>query len=411
MCALWGFRTFTFMVEQVPADYWLLWRVAYQAATGGFVGALAIFGLRFIGIRMGAYELFVCAYSASGPLALLVGGRSIEGLIARYWSAGLLLIAGLMLGLSVVHAWRRPSWPAYLWLAGVLIGVAAGVHDYFLSWGEPLLEALAPEWAAERISLLHHGVTALLVMTGAILTTQFVHALDELEVVNDTLERRIAAREQQLRQTFAELSKLDRARAIVEERARIMRDMHDGLGSQLFASLSRAERAALSTDELAEALRRCIAEMRMAFDALSAGDHDFQSTLGNFRYRWDANLLAAGIEPSWKLDGLDETGGVPVQERLQVLRVLQEALTNVLRHSHAKRVHISVRLVGSTLVFEVQDDGRGIPSGHRMAGRGLENMRARARALKGELEIRSDASGTRIALALPALEAPLPPEI
>ena len=90
-----------------------------------------------------------------------------------------------------------------------------------------------------------------------------------------------------------------------------------------------------------------------------------------------------------------------------MLRIVQEGVTNVLKHAGATRLRVCARPEGDWLLFDVEDDGRGMPPlapdatsptrGHR----GLENMRARAKQLGGLLELRSNGGGTVLRLRVP----------
>jgi signal transduction histidine kinase len=86
---------------------------------------------------------------------------------------------------------------------------------------------------------------------------------------------------------------------------------------------------------------------------------------------------------------------------IQVLRIIQEALTNARRHSGAESVLVTVRLEGGDLVAEVADDGRGIEPG-TPSGVGLDSMRERATAIGGNLQIDSQPGrGTRVHIRVP----------
>ena len=87
----------------------------------------------------------------------------------------------------------------------------------------------------------------------------------------------------------------------------------------------------------------------------------------------------------------------------QLLRVIQEALTNAQRHSGARSVSVALRMEGSELVTEVSDDGRGFGA-ETLPGVGLSSMRERAAAIGGRLEIESEeGQGTRVRLRVPVL--------
>jgi signal transduction histidine kinase len=175
--------------------------------------------------------------------------------------------------------------------------------------------------------------------------------------------------------------------------------MHDGLGSRLLTSLARVERGAMPQRDMADTLRGCIAEMRLALDALAPSDDDFRGAFGNFRYRWDAQLADAGVRASWSIDAPDDAGlQVAAHQRLDLLRVLQEALTNVVKHAQARNVHIRVERRSGGLRVEVHDDGKGPEPATDRGGHGLRSMRARAQRLGAELSMTAASPGTSVVL-------------
>ena len=148
-------------------------------------------------------------------------------------------------------------------------------------------------------------------------------------------------------------------------------------------------------------LRGAIDEMRIAIEALAPEDSDFRTAFGNFRFRWDQRLRDAGLAPTWEVDLPDQVLALPPERALQLLRVAQEALTNVLKHAKATQVRIALRLHDGQLQLDVVDNGRGA-AGANPGGRGLSNMRTRAARLGGQLAVAFNAEGATVALKMPA---------
>ena len=399
---LWGMRTMSFVIEQMPVAHWLVWRIVYWGSTAGFVVVLALFALRFSGRRLTWLERGLWAYWLVGPVVMWTNGADAEHWVGRVWAAGLIPIGVLVFGLFVQAAWRQRTWQAVLLLGAMLLSLAAGVHDYLVVANTPIAARLAPVWSGHRIYLLHLAANVLLLVMASILAARFIGTLNQVEELNRTLESRVAQRERQLAGQFEAMARLERDRAIEDERQRIMLDMHDGLGSQLLTSLARVERGAMPPQAMADALRGCIAEMRLALDALAPSeDDDFRSAFGNFRYRWDAQLADAGVQATWSIDAPGDAGlQVAAHQRLDMLRVLQEALTNVVKHAQARHVHIRVERRAGGLRMEVRDDGRGLGTATDREGHGLRSMRARAQRLGANLSLTAASPGTCVVLQL-----------
>lgn len=413
--ALWGLRTLTFVVEVLPQAQWFWWRTLYHAGTAGFIVAMVLFACAYAD-RLAARSTprwrrhlapLLGVYAAAGPLAMLASGGAADLCLSRWWVAGLVpptLIAPAVMLRAVL---ARPGASSMLLLAAVVVAVLAGVHDQLLATNSPLLRSLLPAWSERRLFLLHHAANALLLVMGGLLVERFLQALAQLQELRASLERRVAEREAEIERHFRRIGELDRQQARLEERQRLVQDMHDGLGSQLIASLLRLERGQLPQPALADVLRGCIADMRMTLDAAAPDDHDLRSLVGNFRFRWDAQMQGSDVALDWRLD----LGAERVQARpgaaLQLLRIAQEAITNAVRHAGAQRVSVRFMRDGDALRLSVQDDGHGIPGWPQpRAGHGLRNMQARARRLGAELEVATGDSGTCIAVTVAGVLEP-----
>jgi signal transduction histidine kinase len=396
---LWGVRTLNFVVEVVPWSVWLSWRMVLHAATGGFIVAMTMLAWRMAGIRQRWFERALIAYWLVGPVWMLAQGASAEPLVNRYWIGGMLPIGATIVGVSAWSLVRRRTLETAALPVTMAIAALAGMNDYMVAW--ELDPAFLRGWSIHRLNLMHVGADLVLVAMGGLLTARFVRSLRSVELMNQTLESRVADREKELIANYARMAALESAHAASQERQRIMREIHDGMGSQLFVSLSRLERGELDPKQTADALRGCIAEMRLALDTLAPQELDFRSTLGNFLFRWRNQLIACGIRPSWDIAVPDEDLQVSPHAALQLLRVAQEALTNVVKHAHATAVDVQLRLQGGELALEVRDNGVGAAAGSGVPGHGVGNMRVRAEQLGGHLDVGSAGPGTRVTVHVP----------
>jgi hypothetical protein len=399
----WGLRTWIFVVDTLPSAWWPWWRLVNHASNGGFVVVLCLFGLYLARWQRRPYTIALAAYAVLGPLLFLAlgMGETAERVVGLWWSGGLVPIGISSVVIACAAAWRRRKTGIVLIAATMLLALVTGIHDYLIAWRSPLIEAIAPGWAGQRILLLHYGADVLLATLGTLLIARFLRSLSRVEEANRTLEARVAEREREIAANYEHIALLQREQAATDERQRIMSDLHDGLGSQLFISLSRAERGALPAEAVADTLRGSIDEMRIAIEALASEEQDFRTAFGNFRFRWDARLREAGLVPQWHLDVPDEVLRLPPHDALQLLRIVQEALTNVLKHAQARQVVVRLRQHADRLEFVVEDDGRGLPAeAARAGGRGLANMRRRAEKLGARLMIEPGERGTRVRLEL-----------
>ena len=398
-CLFWGVHTLNYVIEAVPDPWWIYWRVLRYAATGGFAVAITLFYLRFAGIRPRGMTRAFAAYWLSGPLALAIGGSAWHSFVDRYYQAGLLLMGLVMIGAAIYAAWRQRSLISLAFLACALFGLAGSVHDYLLSQGL----VVNPEGPY----LLYFAAAALLGVAGVQLVDRFARSLGAVEQMNVTLAQQVAEKERELSANYEKLRGLERERAVSGERQRIMQDMHDGLGSQLLTSLAAVERGALDPKGMAQVLRDAMDDMRLAIDTLSPEREGLLEALGNLRYRLEPRFRAAGIELKFTYRDLPEHLEVTSDAALQILRVLQESLTNVLKHAHATRVvvEVSVARDPARFILGIGDDGGGFEASSGPAGRGLSGMRRRAQQISAALDVTSDTRGTRVVLSFPLQSA------
>jgi signal transduction histidine kinase len=188
------------------------------------------------------------------------------------------------------------------------------------------------------------------------------------------------------------------------ERQRIVRDMHDGIGGQLLGLMMQVRSGGASPVEVEQGLAASIADLRLIVDSMDSAEEGLAETLRAFEHRVRNQVEAAGIALDFVAD-LDETIDLGPRPTLQVLRILQEAVTNAMRHSQARRITVeSTAVEGAPIRIIISDDGTGLPEDCRR-GRGLTSMETRARNLGGTLTIASGTGGTRLTLEVPVPDA------
>ena len=211
----------------------------------------------------------------------------------------------------------------------------------------------------------------------------------------------VTEREREIMDKMEEIRRNERAAMLLEERSRIMRDMHDGIGGQLIGLILQARSRKLSDESLVSGLEQSLDDLRLVVDSLEEGEGSLTGALGAFRARIEPRCEAAGVELDWRIEDVGATPHIGPDRTLQIYRVLLEACTNALKHGAPKRIVVSLKREGDRIEIALADDGRGFSEG-APAGRGLANMRTRAQGIGATLDVQTGASGTRVALTLPA---------
>jgi signal transduction histidine kinase len=194
-------------------------------------------------------------------------------------------------------------------------------------------------------------------------------------------------------------------RAVAEERARVAREIHDGLAQYLFtvsthASMLEAGNAPEnSVRQIKEAAAAAQQEARFAILALSSasGNAPFDAALRRY-----VDFLTADGELEVDLE-VDPALSLAPDEQIEVFRIVQEGLANVRKHAHAGRAEVVIGQRGTERIVLVTDDGEGFDGDADPAGQGIKNLRQRAAAIGGAFSLRSvPGKGTALEVTLRA---------
>jgi signal transduction histidine kinase len=188
-------------------------------------------------------------------------------------------------------------------------------------------------------------------------------------------------------------------RAVAEERARVARDIHDGLAQYLFTVSTHVSMLETGADpektlpRLKEAALAAQQEARYAILALSSasGRAPFDTALRRY-----IDVLTADGTLEVELD-IDPSIVLGPDEQIEIFRIVQEGLANARRHAEARRAWVEIGARGGRRFVQVRDDGDGFEPGATDTGQGLRNIRERAASIGGALSLRS-APGTGTAL-------------
>ena len=325
-----------------------------------------LYPVTVLAITVGTTAFFVWVYRGYWPYAALIAFYSLAAHSARRraivaGAAGLLALAVPIV--HSIHNWQPESWSKLTLVAGRLAPLAA-------AW-----------------------------LLGAYLRTRHAY----LRAVEDRAMQ--LEREQQA----------NARRAAAEEQARIAREVHDVVAHNLsviivqataaeavFASNPADARRAVRT--IGSTARQALGELRHVLGVIRTGEErspDFppQPTLARLETLLE-QVRTAGLAVELKIAG--EPRELPPALEISAYRIVQEALTNTLRHANATHAIATLRFDSDAVDVEVVDDGTSSAAGDRTGGRGLIGMRERAAAVGGDIEAGpASAGGFRVAARLP----------
>lgn len=236
----------------------------------------------------------------------------------------------------------------------------------------------------------------------------------ELSRTNDELTREIKERrraERDLRNLSAKVLTIQD-----KERRRIARDLHDGVGQTLTAALMAVSQATSCPEPLPtgyqaglrdveDLLQQAVQEVRTVSHLLHPPLLDESGLLSAIQWYAEGFSKRSGVQLELEVGERGQRLGREVETGL--FRIVQEALTNVHRHSEAKAVHIRIKSTRGRLTLSIQDDGKGIPSDalritpNGSQGVGLASMRERSALLGGTFNVETNSRGTLIVVSVP----------
>ena len=312
---------------------------------------------------------------------------------------------------GLITAWRECVGAGALWEREFRVRGRDGMYHYISGRGIPI------RGDGEKV-LCWAGIN-LDIQNLKTVEVELRNSASELQRLVHTLEERVDERTHELLNARNELQALSRRllKTQDEERRRIARELHDGIGQLLAAmnmnlSMLVPERSALSANA-AKSLDENISLVDQASQDIRTVSHLLHPPL------LDEVGLTSALQ--WFLDGFAHRSKIAVtlhvapdlpklsrDLELSLFRIVQECLTNIHRHSGSLTAHVRLYAHGTEVRLEVRDEGRGIPadiqakiSSGESFGVGLRGIRERVRQFGGHIDLQSDATGTAVVAVLP----------
>lgn len=375
----WALRVADGAIRNPPLP-WVEWGTLMTACYSGWAGAVIMF----------------CQH--------LAGWHGRPGM--RWLERALLGVFSIPVVVSYFALSRaRPDWLT-IWLALEIVAVVAYVSFFVAatvrqpSLPRVLVAVVAVltivtagrDWAVIRLSdaygsttWVRYTATLFALALLGLMVSRFREASVKARDLLQTLAARVADREGELALVYARLELGAREQARTQERERILRDMHDGVGSHISAAIRQLQSGQASDTDVLHTLRDSLDQLKLSIDSIHLPPGDVGALLAGLRYRMTPRFAASGISLEWAVDELTPVADLdgPAMRQLQFL--LFEAISNVLQHAHASVLRIEAAMQGPVLCLCVIDNGRGFDADN-VAPRALTE---RAHALGVRLAIES----------------------
>jgi len=372
-----------------------------DAATGWIACTLTLFAMHFDNERWPRLEVGLVTYAAITTVATLpLWNWGVYGLPLQYYTT-----LAIFLAVFGYFSWRA---------------IRLGSHEFRIVmiaiWSLPLMALHTLYFVCDQrdpdgIEIYPYSAFIVFGAFLYVMQRRYFNARRALVELNASLDQRLRQREAELAEQHRKLMAVEHEHIVQHERQRIMRDMHDGIGTMLMSSLTLAEHGQLPPERTAAILRESLDELKLVIDSLEPIEDDLTTLLAALRYRFGQRIADAGVKIVWDMAELPPLPWLDPTNALQVLRIVQEALANVIKHARASEIVISARPTARNsdrpgVVVRVADNGVGFDPAQARPGRGLDNLRRRAAFLGAALEINSQPGrGSCVSLTLP-LDSP-----
>lgn len=375
----------TFM-SRPPIDWqWFSWLVFSSRFASGHL--LILMFTSFFEKLTPRVRSGVLIYTLLSVVAIGFSGSNRSLVTILY--APLLLTVLLMPGLMAYWTWRTRQ-PRQI-MATAMMGLitVASSYDWFRFTGDG---------AFVGMYLIPYAYSGALFLFGGMLLALLAVNLLESQELSNKLEARVVERTTELNELHDRLLVTETERSRTLEREGLMQDIHDGFGSQLVITKMMIEQNKLSQTSLVQLLQESIADLYLVVDTLGSSGNSLTNALVDFRFRTERRLIGAKLQVHWDLQ-VEHAPEISQKMILQILRLVQEALNNALKHSKATNIwlHAIYDPLASQLTVTIADDGVGL-SAEPVRGRGQKNMMTRARALDAVLGWEDRKPGTLVHL-------------
>ncbi|MCT9809961.1 histidine kinase [Acidovorax sp. Be4] len=388
----WSLRVGGTLLASPPVPrFW--WDILSIEAIGVWVAAMLMFSAMAVDWRgrfSGPYlERALQALLLSGiPCAVGAQWGSLWMLTAWYTSLGLVALAFV-----VEYCWAavRQGSALHRWIAATLIlNMCVGIRD----WAVFRMQMTLGGNTLMRYSSLVFGFLLLYIVL-----RRFREANAQVFHLLSTMEAQVASKERALQTSYAQLELLAREQERVNERTRILRDLHDGVGAYISTAIRQLQSGKSSNHEVLQTLRDSLEQIKLSIDVMHLPAGDVTGLLANLRYRLEPKLSAADIALSWDVDQIEPVKRLDAAGMRHLQFMVFEALSNVLQHAHASQLRIVAKAHGHIVVIRIVDNGVGFETARPMR-KGLLALHERARAIHAALAIHSRAGQTEVEITL-----------
>jgi signal transduction histidine kinase len=378
-----------------PPFTWVWWAVAVNMALAIWLSSLLMFIHSVAGWenhRLHAWLRWtLIGLVACEPLVfyLAIGHQTFW--LTKVWLGCFACLFLPSTVLFVIKAVRSHNNMHQLVALAFVVNVPMGVRDWYVI---RLTDAFGSH------GMLRYSAVLFGVALAAIVIDRFRTANIRVREMMGNLALRIEEKEQELGRTYERMELIAREQERTSERARILRDMHDGVGAHISAAIRQLQSGKASSEELLQTLRESLDQLKLSIDAMNLIPGDITAMLASLRYRLEPRFKASDIELQWDVELIEPVAGLDDKAMRHLQFMVFEALSNVLQHAHASELRIELRgTAGAGAQLRVIDNGRGFEV-QRVQAKGLSSLSERAATIGARLQVSSAPGRTVVEIAI-----------
>ncbi|WP_158278877.1 sensor histidine kinase [Leucothrix arctica] len=396
---LWTYHDSNHFLRDIPINV-ITWEILAPLSFGYTMLCVVYFVHRYTGVVARKIEKLALLYVLILSLPFLY--HDLEWVIFYAYSIWSPAIA--FLGIYTIHfifkqfLKTKDEQLVTLFIGGISIMIF-GMHDLFLA------THVIPKHSPYMI---HFAVLLVIIVISINLINRFVRSMNVVEHYNQELQLEIKQKTEEMEYSYGMLQQLTKKYSVAEERQRIMRDIHDGIGGQLVATLASIEAGQVNPKLLSTSLKAALQDLRLVIDSLDYEAEDLPTLLGMLRMRLSEQLSNASLKLHWKVENLPRIDHFGPTNVLHTMRIVQEAITNAIKHSNAKNLTVNTdEFVQDNLQYAcitIIDDGIGADL-NSSSGRGLLNMKKRSDLIGANISFDTHlGKGMSIRLEIPVIQ-------
>ena len=381
-----------------PLLGWPWWGALVNVCYVVLATASVLFVLRALELRSTLSERLCYGYALLAIPSAIIAALWPSPLLWTITLAAMNVLIVVSFPLVVWTTVRRPTPERVLMCSVFAILIVVGLHDFL---GVRLLGSFRLPNAG--FSIAPYGFMVFSTAMMIVVVSRYVSADRALRGASDELRLKLGEQRVELGVLQQRASHQAAMEAVDQERTRILRDMHDGMGARLVSLLSMVKAQPNDALSIEREIRAALTEMKLTVDSLQPVEGDITSVLASLRYRLDPVVSASGKRLTSVIEPLPDMPWLTPASIRHVQAIVLESVTNAIHHAQGRDVSIAAHLLGDDICVEIVSNtgDKSVPTDWQTRGQGIASLRRRAEELHGRLEVTPYPPEFRVSLFIP----------